>query len=95
VLFIMVLFLLIVMSYVQILYTIFKMPSAEVKRKTFSTCFSHLIMVTLFCRSAIVTYLRPKGSYSSSSNKLLSLSYTLMPPMMNTLIYSLRNKETK
>ncbi|KAM6388130.1 olfactory receptor 10A4-like [Pluvialis apricaria] len=95
VLFIMVPFLLIVVSYVQILHTIFKMPSAGGKRKMFSTCFSHLVVVTLFYGSAIVTYLRPKAFYSSSSNKLLSLSYTLMSPMMNPLIYSLRNKEVK
>ncbi|NXJ03130.1 O10A7 protein, partial [Psophia crepitans] len=95
VLFIMVPFLLIVVSYVQILHTIFKMPSAKGKRKTFSTCSSHLVVVTLFYGSGIVTYLRPKAFFSSSSNKLLSLSYTLMSPVMNPLIYSLRNKEVK
>ncbi|NXY84636.1 O10A4 protein, partial [Alcedo cyanopectus] len=95
VLFIMVPFLLIVVSYVQILHTIIKMPSAGGKRKTFSTCSSHLVVVTLFYGSGIVTYLRPKAFYSSSSNKLLSLFYTLMSPMMNPLIYSLRNKEVK
>ncbi|NXT19995.1 O10A4 protein, partial [Syrrhaptes paradoxus] len=94
VLFLMVPFLLIIVSYVQILHTIFKMPSASDKRKTFSTCSSHLVVVTLFYGSGIVTYLRPKA-HSSSSNKLLSLSYTLMSPMMNPLIYSLRNKEVK
>ncbi|KAM6228116.1 olfactory receptor 10A4-like [Porphyrio hochstetteri] len=95
VLFIMVPFLLIVVSYVQILHTIFKMPSAKGKRKTFSTCSSHLVVVTLFYGSGIVTYLRLKTFYSSSSHKLLSLSYTLMSPMMNPLIYSLRNKDVK
>ncbi|NWU73472.1 O10A4 protein, partial [Pterocles burchelli] len=95
VLFIMIPFFLIIVSYVQILHTIFKMPSASDKRKTFSTCSSHLVVVTLFYGSGIVTYLRPKAHYSSSSNKLLSLSYTLMSPMMNPLIYSLRNKEVK
>ncbi|PKU34442.1 olfactory receptor 10a4-like [Limosa lapponica baueri] len=95
VLFITVPFLLIVVSYIQILHTIFSMPSAGGKRKTFSTCSSHLVVVTLFYGSGIVTYLRPKAFYSSSSNKLLSLSYTLMSPMMNPLIYSLRNKEVK
>ncbi|NXI50717.1 O10A4 protein, partial [Chloroceryle aenea] len=88
-------FLLIVVLYVQILHTIFKMPSAGGKRKTFSTCSSHVVVVTLFYGSGIVTYLRPKSFYSSSSNKLLSLFYTLMSPMMNPLIYSLRNKEVK
>ncbi|NXG49644.1 O10C1 protein, partial [Psilopogon haemacephalus] len=87
-------FLLIVVSYVQILHTIFKIPSAGVKRKTFSTCSSHLIVVTLFYGSGLVTYLRPK-SYSSSNIQLLSFLYTLMTPMMNPLIYSLRNNEVK
>ncbi|XP_074021505.1 olfactory receptor 10A4-like [Numenius arquata] len=75
-LFIMVPFLLIVVSYIQILHTIFKMLSAGDKRKTFSTCSSHLVVVTLFYGSGIVTYLRPKAFYSSSSNKLLSLLHT-------------------
>ncbi|NWW50314.1 O10A4 protein, partial [Pedionomus torquatus] len=95
VLFIMVPFLLIVVSYIQILHTIFMMPSSGGKRKTFSTCSSHLVVVTLFYGSGIVTYMRPKAFYSSSSSKLLSLSYTLMSPMMNPFIYSLRNKEVK
>ncbi|XP_050183389.1 olfactory receptor 10A4-like [Myiozetetes cayanensis] len=95
VLFIMVPFLFIVVSYVQILHTAFKIPSAKGKRKAFSTCFSHLVVVTRFYGSGTVTYLRPKASYSSSSNKLLSLSYMLMSPMLNPLIYSLRNKEVK
>ncbi|NWT06170.1 O10A4 protein, partial [Mionectes macconnelli] len=85
----------IVVSYVQTLHIVSKIPSAKAKKKAFSTCFSHLVMVTLFYGSGIVTYLRCKTSYSSSSNKLLSLSYTLMSPMMNPLIYSLRNKEVK
>ncbi|NWH46157.1 O10A4 protein, partial [Fregata magnificens] len=88
-------FLLIVASYIWILHTIFKLPSAAGKRKTFSTCSSHLVVVTLFYGSGIVTYLTPKAFYSSNSNKLLSLSYTLVSPMMNPLIYSLRNKEVK
>ncbi|NWR56553.1 O10A4 protein, partial [Bucorvus abyssinicus] len=92
VLFIMVPLLFIVVSYVQILHTIFKMPSAEGKRKTVSTCSSHLVVVTLFYGSGIVTYLRPKAFYSSSSNKVLSLFYTPMSPVMNPFIYSLRNK---
>ncbi|NWI62673.1 O10A4 protein, partial [Todus mexicanus] len=94
-LFILVPFLLIVVSYVRILHTIFMMPSAGGKRKTFSTCSSHLVVVSLFYGSGIVTYLRPKSFYSSSSNKLVSLFYTLMSPMMNPLIYSLKNKEVK
>ncbi|XP_065419323.1 olfactory receptor 10A4-like isoform X1 [Chrysemys picta bellii] len=95
VIFIMVPFLLILVSYVRILYTIFKIPSAAGRSKTFSTCSSHLIVVTLFYGTAIVTYLRPKSSYSRDTDKLLSLFYTVVCPMLNPLIYSLRNKEVK
>ncbi|KAM7150766.1 LOW QUALITY PROTEIN: olfactory receptor 10A4-like [Macrochelys suwanniensis] len=63
--------------------------------KTFSTCSSHLIVVTLFYGSGIMTYLRPKSSYSLHIDKLLSLFYTVVSPMLNPLIYSLRNKEVK
>ncbi|XP_067393396.1 olfactory receptor 10A4-like [Emydura macquarii macquarii] len=95
VLFIMVPFLLILVSYVHILHAILKIPSATGRSKTFSTCSSHLIVVTLFFGSGIVTYLRPKSSNSLSTNKLLSLFYTVVSPMLNPLVYSLRNKEVK
>ncbi|NXH20519.1 O10A4 protein, partial [Bucco capensis] len=88
-------FLLIIVSYIQIFHIIFKMPSAGGKRKSFSACLSHLVVVILFYSSGIVTYLRPKAFYSSNSNKLLSLFYTLMSPVMNPLVYSLRNNEVK
>ncbi|XP_006039023.3 olfactory receptor 10A2-like [Alligator sinensis] len=95
IIFIMVPFMLILVSYACILLTILKIPSAESRRKTFSTCSSHLIVVTLFYGSGIVTYLRPKSFYSLSYDKLLSLFYTLVSPVLNPLIYSLRNKEVK
>uniref|UniRef100_A0A674INL9 Olfactory receptor n=1 Tax=Terrapene triunguis TaxID=2587831 RepID=A0A674INL9_9SAUR len=95
VLFIMVPFLLILVSYVRILYAILKIPSDTGRSKTFSTCSSHLIVVTLFYGSGIMTYLKPKSSYSLHIDKLLSLFYTVVSPMLNPLIYSLRNKEVK
>uniref|UniRef100_A0A8C8ANV8 G-protein coupled receptors family 1 profile domain-containing protein n=1 Tax=Otus sunia TaxID=257818 RepID=A0A8C8ANV8_9STRI len=64
-------------------------------RKTLPTCSSHLVVVTLFYESSIVTYLRLKPFYSSSSNKLFSLSHIVMSPTMNPLIYILRNREVK
>lgn len=88
-------FLFSIVSYAEILHTVFKMPSAEGKRKTVSTCLSYLVMVTLFYGSGIVTYLRPKAFHSSSSKKVLSLYYTQMSPMMNLFIYSLRSKKVK
>nr|XP_023967243.1 olfactory receptor 10C1-like [Chrysemys picta bellii] len=88
-------FLLILVSYVRILHAIFSIPSAAGRSKTFSTCSSHLIVVTLFFGSSIVMYLRPKSRYSLNTDKLLSLFYSVVSPMLNPLIYSLRNKEVK
>ncbi|XP_028915036.1 olfactory receptor 10A7-like [Ornithorhynchus anatinus] len=85
----------IIVSYVHILITILKMSSAEGRRKAFSTCSSHLIVVSLFFGAASLTYFRVKSSYSPESKKLLSLSYTVFTPMLNPLIYSLRNQEVK
>ncbi|XP_067388444.1 olfactory receptor 10A7-like [Emydura macquarii macquarii] len=93
--FIMVPFLLIFVSFVHILQAILNIASTTGWRKTFSTCSSHLIVVTLFFGSGIVTYLRPKSSYSLNTDKLLSLFYSVVSPMLNPLIYSLRNKELK
>ncbi|XP_065270300.1 olfactory receptor 10A7-like isoform X2 [Emys orbicularis] len=94
-LFLMFPFMLIVVSYVCILTTILRMPSAEGRRKTFSTCSSHLIVVTLFYGSGSLVYLRPKSSYSPDIKKLLSLFYTVLTPMLNPIIYSLRNSDVK
>ncbi|XP_032642800.1 olfactory receptor 10C1-like [Chelonoidis abingdonii] len=92
---IMVPFLLVILSYVCILSTILKMPSAEGRLKAFSTCSSHLVVVTLFYGSASFMYLRPKSTYSPPVDKLLSLSYTIVTPFLNPMIYSLRNEEVK
>uniref|UniRef100_A0A8C3FNJ5 Olfactory receptor n=1 Tax=Chrysemys picta bellii TaxID=8478 RepID=A0A8C3FNJ5_CHRPI len=88
-------FVLILVSYLLILLTILKMPSAQSRHKAFSTCSSHLLVVTLFFGTGIVTYLRPNSAYAPVTNKLLSLFYTVITPMFNPLIYSLRNKEVK
>ncbi|XP_001373429.3 olfactory receptor 10AG1-like [Monodelphis domestica] len=93
VLFAMVPFLLIVGSYVKIITTILKLPSATGRHKAFSTCSSHLIVVGLFYGSGIIMYLRPKSSYSSGIDKVFSLFYTIVTPVFNPLIYSLRNKD--
>ncbi|NXR14661.1 O10C1 protein, partial [Semnornis frantzii] len=88
-------FLLIIYSYIRIIATILRMSSAESQQKAFSTCSSHLLVVTLFYGTASSMYLRPKSSYSASVDKLLSLSYTVVTPLLNPLIYSLRNEEVK
>ncbi|XP_004476518.3 olfactory receptor 10A5-like [Dasypus novemcinctus] len=87
--------LLILCSYTRIAAAILKIPSARGKQKAFSTCFSYLLVVSLFCVSSCLTYFRPKSNNSTDSKKLLSLFYTVVTPMVNPLIYSLRNKELK
>ncbi|XP_006873081.1 PREDICTED: olfactory receptor 10A3-like [Chrysochloris asiatica] len=95
VLIILVPFILILLSYIRILFAILKMPSTTGRQKAFSTCASHLTSVTLFYGTASMTYLQPKSSYSPETKKLMSLSYSLLTPLLNPLIYSLRNSEMK
>lgn len=95
VLFIMTPFLLIILSYVRIIFSILKLPSAEGRKKAFSTCSSHLMVVTLFYGTALFTYLRPKNNNSSEGDKMISLMYTVVTPVLNPIIYTLRNKEVK
>ncbi|XP_036903329.1 olfactory receptor 10A2 [Sturnira hondurensis] len=87
--------LLILCSYFCIAAAILKVPSAKGKHKAFSTCSSHLLVVSLFYVSLSLTYFRPKSNNSPESKKLLSLSYTIVTPMLNPIIYSLRNNEMK
>uniref|UniRef100_A0A8C0GVE8 Olfactory receptor n=1 Tax=Chelonoidis abingdonii TaxID=106734 RepID=A0A8C0GVE8_CHEAB len=88
-------FLLTLTSYAFIIKAIVKNPSSTGRQKAFSTCTSHLIVVSTFYGSSFVTYLRPKSSYSLNNDTLLSLFYSVVSPMLNPLIYSLRNKEVK
>ncbi|XP_066485689.1 olfactory receptor 10A7-like [Tiliqua scincoides] len=75
--------------------TIFRMPATEGRWKAFSTCSSHVTAVTLFHGTAGLNYLQPKSSYSPESKYLLSVSYIVITPMLNPIIYSLRNREVK
>uniref|UniRef100_A0A670JEG9 Olfactory receptor n=1 Tax=Podarcis muralis TaxID=64176 RepID=A0A670JEG9_PODMU len=88
-------FLLIILSYIRIISTILKLPSAKGRRKAFSTCSSHLMVVTLFFGTALFTYLIPKSSYTPRSDQMISLMYTVVSPFLNPIIYTLRNKEVK
>ncbi|XP_074130087.1 olfactory receptor 5p57-like [Sminthopsis crassicaudata] len=85
----------IMISYVYILFSVVKISSTEGRSKTFSTCTSHLTAVTLFYGTLILIYVMPKSSYSSDENKVISVFYSVMIPMLNPLIYSLRNNEVK
>ncbi|XP_015275323.1 PREDICTED: olfactory receptor 10AG1-like [Gekko japonicus] len=88
-------FCLICASYVKIISVILKMPSVEGQKKVFATCSSHLIVVSLFYGSATIVYASPRSKETLIVNKLLSLFYTILIPMFNPIIYSLRNREVK
>ncbi|KAM4860765.1 olfactory receptor 6Y1 [Thomomys bottae] len=85
----------VVTSYATILTTILKIPSAQGRQKAFSTCASHLAVVTLFYSTTLFTYARPKLMYAYNSNKVVSLLYTALVPLLNPIIYCLRNREVK
>ena len=93
VLFVTVPFLLILVSYGKLISTILKLSSATSRTRAFSTCSSHLTVVVLFFGSGMITYLRPRTSHSAGTDKVLSLFYTIVTPMFNPMIYSLRNKD--
>ncbi|ERE78400.1 olfactory receptor [Cricetulus griseus] len=85
----------IAVSYTYILITILKMRSTEGRQKAFSTCTSHLTAVTLYFGTVAFVYVMPKSSYSTDQNKVMSVFYMVVIPMLNPLIYSLRNNEIK
>ncbi|XP_074087890.1 olfactory receptor 10AG1-like [Macrotis lagotis] len=85
--------LLIFYSYNRIFITIQKLPSVRGRSKAFSTCSSHLMVVGLFYGSSMIAYLQSKTGSLASAEKMLSLCYTIITPMFNPLIYSLRNKD--
>ncbi|EHB16290.1 Olfactory receptor 5L1 [Heterocephalus glaber] len=82
-------------SYLFILITILRMHSAEGRCKTFSTCASHLMAITVFHGTILFLYCRPSLGNSWDADKVASVFYTIMIPMLNPLIYSLRNKDVK
>ncbi|XP_062993031.1 olfactory receptor 11G2-like [Elgaria multicarinata webbii] len=86
-------FIFIVCSYMVVLRAVMRLPSAAGRRKAFSTCTSHMAVVSLFYGSIMVTYVVPEAS--GGSNKVVTLFYSVVTPMLNPLIYSLRNKEMK
>ncbi|KFQ15852.1 Olfactory receptor 5AS1, partial [Leptosomus discolor] len=88
-------FLTITVSYACILCTVLRIHVGDSRHKAFYTCTSHLTAVGLFYGSLLFTYLRPSSSYSLDTDKVISAFYTVVFPMLNPLIYSLRNKEVK
>ncbi|XP_009900414.2 olfactory receptor 10A7 [Dryobates pubescens] len=88
-------FCLVAISYLCIVHAVLQIPSSQGQRRAFSTCAAHLVVVTLFYSTAGIIHLRPKSGLSPDMKKLVSLSYTVVTPMLNPIIYSLRNQEVK
>ncbi|XP_053768096.1 olfactory receptor 7D4 isoform X1 [Desmodus rotundus] len=82
-------------SYVQIISSLMRMSSVGGKYKAFSTCGSHLTAVSLFCGTGMGVYFSSAGTHSSLQNSVASVMYTVVTPMLNPFIYSLRNKDVK
>ncbi|XP_054581229.1 olfactory receptor 5B3-like [Eptesicus fuscus] len=87
--------LVILISYLFIFVTILKMHSSSGYQKALSTCASHLTAVSIFYGTAIFMYSQPSSSHSMDTDKIVSVFYTMVIPMLNPLVYSLRNKEVK
>ncbi|XP_004647001.1 olfactory receptor 8K5-like [Octodon degus] len=87
--------LVVLLSYVLVLLAMCRMHSAEGRRKAFSTCGSHLTVVVVFYGSLLFMYLQPESAHSFETDKIASVFYTLVIPMLNPLIYSFRNQEVK
>ncbi|KAM6448830.1 olfactory receptor 5F1-like [Liasis olivaceus] len=88
-------FLLTTTSYVYIIITVLRIPSSVGRKKAFSTCSSHLSVVALFYGTLMVVYMLPQFGIQRNLNKIFSMFYTILTPMVNPLLYSLRNKDVK
>ncbi|XP_054660786.1 olfactory receptor 14J1-like, partial [Grus americana] len=88
-------FVFIVLSYVQIFRAVLRIPSEQGWHKAFSTCLPHLAVVSLFISTGIFAYLKPPSISPSSLDLLFAVVYSVVPPTVNTLIYSMRNQELK
>ncbi|XP_053789524.1 olfactory receptor 14A16-like [Vidua chalybeata] len=88
-------FVFIVFSYVQIFRAVLRIPSEQGRHKAFSTCLPHLAVVSLFLSTGVFAHLKPPSMSSPSLDLALSVLYSVVPPALNPLIYSLRNQELK
>ncbi|XP_062951593.1 olfactory receptor 5T2-like [Cynocephalus volans] len=87
--------LIVLISYCFILLAVFKMHSEKGRQKAFSTCGSHLTGVTIYHGTILFSYMRPSSSYALDHDMIVSIFYTIVIPMLNPIIYSLRNKDVK
>uniref|UniRef100_F7FVS4 G-protein coupled receptors family 1 profile domain-containing protein n=1 Tax=Ornithorhynchus anatinus TaxID=9258 RepID=F7FVS4_ORNAN len=88
-------FISIILSYIRIFSIVLKIPSVEGRSKAFSTCLPHLVVVILFLSAGAFAYLKSKSNGPSGVDLFLSMFYSIVPPAMNPIIYSLRNRELK
>ncbi|XP_028560237.2 olfactory receptor 14I1-like [Podarcis muralis] len=88
-------FIFIIVTYVQIFTTVLRIPSVQGRQKAFSTCLPHLIVVSMFVFTGIFAYLRLPANSQSDLDLAFAVIYSVVPPLMNPLIYSLRNKDIK
>ncbi|XP_065505466.1 olfactory receptor 14J1-like [Caloenas nicobarica] len=88
-------FVFIVLSYVQIFRAVLKIPSEQGRHKTFSMCLPHLVVVSLFVSTATFAYLKPPSISLPALDLVMAVAYTVVPPTLNPLIYSMRNQELK
>ncbi|XP_054668346.1 olfactory receptor 14A16-like [Grus americana] len=88
-------FVFIVVSYVQIFRAVLRIPSEQGRHKVFSTCLPHLAVVSLYVSTGMFTYLKPQSLSSATLDLVVSVLYSVLPPAMNPLIYSMRNQQLK
>ncbi|XP_066840441.1 olfactory receptor 14J1-like, partial [Anser cygnoides] len=88
-------FVFIILSYVQIIRAVLRMPSEQGRHKAFSTCLPHLTVVSLFLSTGFFAYLKPPSISSPSLNLVVAVLYSVVPPTLNPFIYSIKNQELK
>ncbi|XP_044840514.1 olfactory receptor 14A16-like [Mauremys mutica] len=88
-------FVLIIVSYVQIFNTVLRIPSEQGRHKALSTCLPHLIVFSLFVSTGTFAYLKPTSSTPTGVDLMAAVLYSVVPPVMNPIIYSMRNKDIK
>lgn len=86
---------LVVISYIHVVAAILRIRSAEGRRQAFSTCSAHITVVCIFYITSVLCYILPSSAYSGSRDRVLSVLYVVLTPMLNPIVYSMRNKEVK
>ncbi|XP_055481241.1 olfactory receptor 2AJ1-like [Psammomys obesus] len=93
IIFLLIPFSMISISYMQILLTVFQMQSSGARQKSFSTCSFHMVVVIMYYGPFIFTYMRPRSYHTPGQDKFLAIFYTILTPMLNPIVYSFRNKD--